>query len=338
MMDHQTIHRHRTIAVVATIAILAWSAAGFFDRLDDGRFDPLFEPDYTIQHARDGGTHALAGFQNGDSVISVEGIPVVDLGMYSRWPRSLSRQPGESLTLVVQRDGQLVSGDIVLREPSAGNSKLILGGTMILLAFVCGGLWALFSTHSVHAVRLAYIGLALGAAMPGPYLGSWDGLAAHLEVAALVTWTMLLLRFFLLFPEPKRVGQNRFASALIYGAWSLLLITLVVELIFHPRFYHTFGPLYGFLMLVYSVLAVSALVHTLVKTRRDEKRASGMRIIFMGVVIALVPTAIAAIDRMFLWNFDIPGSNWFPLMLGAIPVTMAMAVRRHTRMAEALPR
>ena len=91
MMDPQTIHRHRTFAIVATIAIVAWGVAGHFDRLDDGRFDPLFEPDYTIQHAPEGGTHALAGFRNGDSVVSVEGIPVVELGMYSRWPRSGNR-------------------------------------------------------------------------------------------------------------------------------------------------------------------------------------------------------------------------------------------------------
>ena len=331
MMGRQAIHRHRTFAIVATIAIVAWGVAGHFDRLDDGRFDPLFEPDYTIQHAPDGGTHAVAGFQTGDSVVSVEGIPVVKLGMYSRWPRSLSRQPGESLTLVVQRNGRLVSGEIVLREPSRGSSKLILGGIVILLAFVSGGLWALFSTDSVHAVRLAYIGLALGAAVPGPHLGSWDGVAAHLEVAALVTWTMLLLRFFLLFPKPKRVGQSRLANVLIYGAWVLLLLTLVIELIFHPKFYHTFGPLYGLLMFVYSVLAVVTLIHTAKKSSREDRRESGMSIILTGIVVALVPTLIAAIDRMFLWNFDIPGSNWFPLLLGVIPFTMAMAVRRHAQ-------
>jgi hypothetical protein len=337
MMNHQAIHRHRTFAIVAAIAIVAWGTAGILDRSDAGSFDPLFEPDYTIQYVPAGGTHALAGFQIGDSVISVEGIPVVELGMYSRWPRSLSRQPGESLTMVVERGGRQVSAEVRVSEPSSGNAKLALGAFVILLAFLGAGLWVLFTVQSAHAVRLAHIGLALGAVVPGPYLGRWDGVAAHFQVAVLVLWTLLLLRFFLLFPKPKRAGQSAVSNALIYGAWGLLLFTLVLELIFHPRFYHTFAPLYGLLMFVYSGLAVAALVHTLVKTSRADLHASGMRIILAGVVIALVPTAIAAIDWMFLWNFDIPGSNWFPLMLGAIPVTMAMAVRRHTRMAEASP-
>lgn len=336
MIDRKTIYRHRTFAIVASIAIVAWGTAGYFDRLDNGRYDPLFEPDYTIQYAPEGGTHALAGFQIGDSVISVEGVPVVELGMYSRWPRSLSRQPGESLTLVVQREGRLVSGEIVLREPTGGNSKLLVGVTLILLAFVVGGLWALFSTCSVHAVRLAYVGLALAAGIPGPYLGAWDGVAAHFQVSVLVLWTLLLLRFFLLFPKPTRAGQSRTVVTLIFGGWGLLLVTLVLELLFHPRFYHTFAPLYGVLMFAYSVLAVAALARTLIKTPRTEAHAFGMSTIVAGLVAALVPTAIGVVDWAFLPNFSIPGSNWFPLMLGAIPLAMAMAVRRHAESEESL--
>ena len=82
-------------------------------------------------------------------------------------------------------------------------------------------------------------------------------------------------------------------------------------------------------MFVYSGLAVTALVHTLVKTSRDEKRASGLTIVLAGLGAALVPTMVTAVDWTLFPNFDIPGSGWFPLMFGAIPLTMAMAVRKH---------
>jgi hypothetical protein len=330
-MNDLTIGRHRVIAILAVFAVFVWGVAGHFDRQGTGRFDPLYETDYTIQRIRDGGTHTTAGLQPGDSVISVEGIPVVELGMYSRWPRSLSRRPGDSLTLVVQRGPQLVSREVVLAEPSGGNTSLILGGLVIVLAFVGAGMWALFTVQSVHAVRLAYIGLAVAAAVPGPYLGSWDGVATHFQIAVLVLWTVLLLRFFLMFPHPTRVGQSRIATGLIYGGWMVLLFCLMLELIYHPRLYHTFGPLYGLLMLVYAVLAVSALFHTLVKTPKIERNASGVSVILAGVVIALVPTIIGAVDWAFLWNVDIPGSSWFPLMLGVIPISMAIAIRKHAR-------
>jgi hypothetical protein len=206
--------------------------------------------------------------------------------------------------------------------------RLLLGGCVILAAFVGAGLWALFTTRSIHGVRLAYIGLAPAAAIPGPYLGGWDGVAMHFQVAMFVLWTLLLLRFLLLFPQPKRVAKSKAANSVLYGAWFLLILALVVELIYHPRFYHTFGPLYGLLMFAYSTLAVVALVHTLVKTPSGEQRTSGVRIVLIGVLAGLVPTVIAIVDWMFLWSINIPGSYWFPLMLGTIPISMAIAVRR----------
>jgi hypothetical protein len=331
IMGQEVSSRHRVFAVVAVVGVVAWSAAGFFDRRGDGWVDPLFEPDYTILFVPRGGTLDRAGFQVGDSVISVEDVPVVDLGMYSRWPRSLSRQPGESLTIVVEREGQLASGDIVFRAPSAANAKMALGAMVIVVSFLASGLWVLFTVGSVHAVRLGYLGLVLAAAVPGPYLGSWDGIASHWQVAVLVLWTLLLLRFFLHFPKPKRVGENHRITVLTYGAWVALILLLVLELMFHPRYYHTFAPLYGLLMLGYSLLAVAAVAHTLATTPRPELHASGTMIILVGVMVALVLTVIAGIDWMVLREFDIPGSHWLPVTVAVIPLTMALAVRKQAR-------
>ena len=327
-MDTVTLRRIRIGAVVAALAIIAWTVAGFVDRRDAGFAGPLFEPDYSIVHVPAGSPLEEAGFQPGDRVVSVEGTPIEDLGMYSRWPRSLSRGPGESLTIVVERDGELVSGRIVYDEPSESAASLRLGGLLILLSFLVCGLWALFTVPTDHAARLALIGLALGAAAPGPYLGRWDGVAAHMQVAAVVLWTLLLLRFFLLFPKPKRVGENRLATIVIWAAWGVLIISLLVELIFHPRFYNTFGPLYGLLMTAYSVLAVVAVTHTVVTTSRKELRVSGMSIIVVGVTIAVVFSTVAFIDAAFLWEFSIPGSSYFPLLIAVVPFTMALGVRQ----------
>ena len=102
-MDGATLKRHRMWVPAAAAVILTWGIVGLFSGTDAGYTDALFEPDYTILHVPDGGPLDEAGFQPGDSVVTVEGIPVTELGMYSRWHRSLSRRPGESLTMVVER-------------------------------------------------------------------------------------------------------------------------------------------------------------------------------------------------------------------------------------------
>jgi hypothetical protein len=323
-----TVSRSRSWVPIAVLAIVVWGIAGFFDQRNAGFAGPLFEPNYMIEHVPAGGALDQAGFQPGDRVVSVEGIPIEELGMYSRWPRSLSRRPGESLTMVVDREGEFVSGAIVYGEGSAGGEKLRLGGILVMLSFLGFGLWALFTVPSAHAVRFAAIGLALGAAVPGPSLGAWDGLAGHVQVAALVLWALLLLRFFLLYPKAKRLGKSRLAAGVTYGAWGALVVCLILELIFHPRFYHTFGPLYSLLMLVFCALALLAVMHTAVTTSRDERRRSGMGIILLGAGVAVVATTIAFVDMAFLWDFNIPGSSYFPLLIAVIPLTMALGVRK----------
>ena len=53
-----------------------------------------------------------------------------------------------------------------------------------------------------------------------------------------------------------------------------------------------------------------------------------MGIIYRAVAVALAAVVIALVDWMLLWNFDIPGSGWLTLLIGAIPISMAVAVRR----------
>ena len=89
-MDDQGLERHRVIVLAATAVILSWGVAGLLQE-PDGFTDALYGPDYTISETRPGSVLEEAGFQARDSVVTVEGIPVVELGMYSRWPRSLSR-------------------------------------------------------------------------------------------------------------------------------------------------------------------------------------------------------------------------------------------------------
>ena len=105
--------------------------------------------------------------------------------------------------MVVEREGELVAGEVVYREGSSGSAMMRLGGVAIMLSFLGFGLWALFTVPSSHAVRLAYIGVALGVGVPGPNIGSWEGVRTHVQLAGMVLWLLLLLRFFLLFPKPN---------------------------------------------------------------------------------------------------------------------------------------
>jgi len=159
-------------------------------------------------------------------------------------------------------------------------------------------------------------------------MGSWNGLAEHVHLAAMVLWTLLLLRFFLSFPKPKRVAQAHLSTVVIYAPWAILLGCLVVELIFHPRFYHTFGSYTGLLLLIYVVLGVVALIHSWAKMPREEVRSTGLGMVLAGVAIGVGGILLWAVDAILLQGFDIPGTNWAPVLFGVIPIGMVLGVRK----------
>lgn len=317
-------HERRYEILAAAVLLTLWGGWGLLGGTT-GYTDALYEPDYVIRHAEAGSVLAEAGFQPGDSVIAVEGRPVEELGMVSRWPRDLLRRPGESLHMAAVRDGTLVEGRVVYRErPGAVlRNRLVL--TLVAMSFLWLGVHGLFTSASSHAARLAVVGLAAGLAMPGPYLGSFTGLRDHLQVAGEILFLALLLHFLLLFPKAKRLSRSR-SVGLIYLPWLVLLGCLAVELATHPRLYHAFGGFIGGLFLAYGAAALVTLLLTAATTSLREWGPAGVGILLAGWAVGLVPNLVALAGWML--GFRTPGQEWFPLFLVAIPVSMAWAVRR----------
>lgn len=308
------------------ILLTIWGGSGLLGDTR-GYTDALYWPDYTLPEIPPGSVLEEAGFQPGDSVVSVEGIPVETLGMYSRWPRALSRNPGESIEMVVDRDGALVSGTIVYRPVPPGVLMTRWTVALFALSLLWLGMWLLFTVRSAHAERLAMVGVVAGLAVPGPYLGSLAGVQAHVQVAAEILWLILLLHFFLLYPKPKRLARSPLVG-ILYLPWLVLVGCLAAELFTHPRLYHAFGGFIGILFLGYLVATVGVLILTAVTTPRSEWGPTGVGLILAGWTVALVPNLIDVVVWIISPGFTMPGQRYLPLLLVIIPVTMALAVRR----------
>lgn len=317
----------RTLGVFLGIAITTWASAGVV-WAPAAAPEVLFEPDYIIRHAPEGGVLREAGFLAGDSVLSVEGIPVSRLGMYSRWPRSLARGPGESIRMVADRDGTRVSGAVRYRAAPSGTKARLVATDLVGLTFVWLGIFSLLRVRSSASVHFALMALALGVFLPGPNLGAANGVRDNIQTAFLVLWALLLSRFLLVFPRRKACCTGPRSTILMVVPWIAVLVCSVLELAFHPRFYHTFGPMIGMSVAGFLFLAVAALGHTLFTTPGTELRRSGVAAVLGGLGLGL-----AGVLAWIALNSIIPQTpgwvRWLPLSMIAVPLGFAVGVRQH---------
>jgi len=176
-------------------------------------------------------------------------------------------------------------------------------------------------------MRFAILGITFGCILPGPNLGVANGVRDDAQVAAVILWALLLLRFFLFFPQPKVRLTGLRATAATVGPWVVLVACLGLELAFHPRFYHTFVPMYGLLLTGYLLSTLVAVIHTLATTPREALRASGMTSVLWGVGIG-VAGLVAWVAASAVPAFGFPGARLLPVLLVAVPMGMAQAVRK----------
>jgi membrane-associated protease RseP (regulator of RpoE activity) len=322
--------RHRPILLMmGAVALVAWGAIGLYQGLHRGFSGGLYDPHYVMPGVVPGSAAERAGFRAGDRVISVDGTPVEELGMESRWPRSLAAQIGQSRRFLVERNGAMIPLDYVYGAPSQSAVNNRIGVAIVGLGFLCLGVWASIRVRTPAAITLGYIGLAAGVQASlglGPNLGTWNGVMGHISTAAAVLVFILLLRFLEIFPKPKPLSESRTATWAIYVPWLGLLAFLGVELIVHPALYYTIGSVAFPLMLVYGILVVAAITHTVVKSSGAELVRTGMVLILVGFLIAIFGMVAA-----FTSLLPVPGWG-YSLLLLAVPFTMAMAVRKQARL------
>jgi len=311
----------RRLLDVTAAMLLVWAAAGFVDGMRFGMSGGLYDPSYHVPVTQ-------FGLVADDRVISVEGIPVEKLGMESRWPRSLAPAAGATRRFVVERQGSLVAVDVVFPAPSQSVIDMRVSGLVIGLSFLAFGLWGLWTAPSEASLCLGEVGLAIGAAFSlglGPNLGWWNGVQSHLSTAALALGCLLLLKFFLLFPQRRPLVGNIVALSLLWGPWFALLAGFVLELAFHPTLYYATSAFAYPLMMVYLALTLLAFAYSFSRHSRRQAWESGLHWI-LGSLLVSGLAVLVPLD----WGLGLRGWSYTALFV-LVPWSMAAAVRRQAR-------
>ena len=315
--------------LLGVLFIATWIATGLAQMPrwpDDGYSTNLRQ---RVTRVEAGGPAEAAGLQIGDRIMTVGGVPAIELPAP---PRRAYPDIGESQTLEIEREGAALTIELTYApHPRSYRLPRILGG-VVALSFLGAATWVFLTVATPAGLLFSVYGLAQAFSLvEGPFVGPLEGLAGLTEVTAGVLSLILLLHLFLVFPTPKQILNWRHVRKIIYGPLLVFAVLGIVELILDPRFYGVFAAAALGWVLVYLVLILWAFGHGWVTARPGQRWGSGMGMILVGLGVAVAPQLLRLTASILAPDSALLGAEFYSLFGVAIPVSMAWAMRKHSR-------
>jgi len=318
-----------TTSVLGTLVVL-WGVAGFVMAPRYGETGFFYGPDYIVRTVLEGSTAEASGMRRGDRVKSVDGVPVEDLPMQSRWR---TRPVGATAEVVVDREGRTLTSSVAFGSTPPDRRIRSARELIVNTAFIAFGLWAYLSVGTPLAFLLVGIGLTRGlGSFPGPHLGPrFEGIGASIQMLGILAFTFLLLRFFLEVPRRRKMLETGTAQRVLWGGFLLGCGVCVAELSLHPALYMISGYVLMVLILPVFLLLFVLVPWSWFTASPAERRRTGLNLILFGFLVGLGPVILSLIVQRAL-GLTFPGSDLLPLVEVAIPLFLALGAIRHAAM------
>ncbi|HSM34981.1 MAG TPA: PDZ domain-containing protein, partial [Longimicrobiales bacterium] len=324
--------RRRTWFLIAAALIAVWGLLGLIDQPNQPFSGYQTDGDNTIVLVRPGSPAEAAGLQVGDHITSIGGISVEDSRALAERPRP---DIGETRTLVVDRDGTSVDVDLTYSEV-IGNQRT-LGYVAVLLGFVflVFGLLPYLKAPTRPAELLAMTGLGLSLAFfTGPYFASY-GLRtafASLTLVAIIFGFAFLMDLMVTYPRPKGWRSASWAPWVVYGPAALVSAVIVYVIVASPAATSglnvAINTMFGLFIVYYFGAAMVAMVHSWARATPAEREAYGLTTVLVGVLVGLLPVTLGSLVGIFSPETVLPGSDYYFVLLGLIPITLWAALSR----------
>lgn len=327
--------RYKTLFSLLAAAVFIWGVLGTLD-IGNIPFTGYFlSPDRVVTIVRENSPAAAAGLKVGDTVTQIDGIAVADTGSLAAQPRPAINSNG---SVTVKRGA--TEETLTLKYGSQPMVDLIANfgaATLTGLAFLILGLLVYLKNPTRLSTMFCSLSLLFAVVLfNNPYFASavlrrLVGGAVFFLVAMLFA---VVLDYCLSFPATKKIIATRSwlrqAIYVIVGAFGVMVATIVITTptLTPARSMFlslTFGVIFG----GYILLSVIAVVHTYIKASTQERSASGLNLMLLGMLIGFGPLLLSIVVHSINPHMgELPGERFYTITLLAIPIGLAMALMK----------
>jgi hypothetical protein len=340
MEDHtveQTIDyaRYKMLFSLLAVVVFIWGVIGTLDIKNIPYTGYVLSPDRVVTIVREGSPAASAGVKVGDTVTNIDGIAVADFGSLAAQPRPAINSNG---SVTVKRGG--TEATLTFKHGSQPMVDLIANfGAVTLtgLAFLVLGLMVYRKNPTRLSTMFCSMSLLFAVVLfNNPYFVS--GVQRRLIGGALNVLLAILfavvLDYCLNFPQAKKIiaahSWLRQAIYVIVGAFGVMIATIIITT-------PTMTPVRSMLVSVafslifggYMLLSVLAVVHSYFKASAQERSATGLNLMLLGMLIGFGPLLLSILVHTISPHMgELPGERFYGITLLAIPIGLAMALMK----------
>jgi hypothetical protein len=327
--------RYKTLFYLLAAVVLIWGVVGTLDVRNIPFTGYFLSPDRVVTLVRENSPATATGVKVGDTVTRIDGIAVADFGSIIGQPRPAINSSG-SVTVkrgATEETLPLTYGSQPMVDLIANFGAVTLTG----FAFLILGLWVYLKRATRLSTMFCSLSLLFAVVLfNSPYFAS--SVVRRLATATIFFMVAMLfavvLDYCLAFPDVKKLIAKRSwlrqAIYVVAGAFGVMVATIFIttpamtdvrSLLLSLAFGLVFGG--------YILLSVIAVVHSYIKASPQQRSASGLNLMLLGMLIGFGPTLLSIVMHTLSPHMgELPGERFYGISLLAIPIGLAMALMK----------
>ena len=327
--------RYKTLFYLLAAVAFIWGVLGTVDIRNIPFTGYVLSPDRVVTLVRENSPAAAAGIKVGDTVTKIDGIAMADFGSLVAQPRPAINSNG---SVTVKRGA--TEETLTLRYGSQPMVDLIANfgaATLTGLAFLILGLLVYLKNPTRLSSMFCSLSLLFAVVLFNtPYFDS--SVLRRLVLGATFFLVAMLfavvLDYCLSFPATKKIVAKRAwlrqAIYVVAGAFGVMVATIFITTPAMTPIRSTLLSLaFGIVFGGYILLSVIAVVHSYIKAGTQERSATGLNLMLLGMLIGFGPILLSILVHTISPHMgELPGERFYTITLLAIPIGLAMALMR----------